>query len=119
MQMCASVQVCECVTQGLGIVAKEIMAGLFLLLARAATAAATLRCVAAAVLICVCGFCTSRGSWQEATRDWQLAAGKGQVASVAAAAANVAATATAAAVVCWSVSAKNEVDLLLVGPKLG
>lgn len=41
------------------------------------------------------------------------------MASVAAAAANVAATATAAAVVCWSVSAKNEVDLLLVGPKLG
>lgn len=121
MQMCASVQVCECVAQGLGIVAKEIMAGLFLLLARAATgaAAATLRCVAAAVLICVCGFCTSRGSWQEATRDWQLAAGKGQVASVVASAANVAATATAAAVVCWSVSAKNEVDLLLVGPKLG
>lgn len=100
MQMCASVQVCECVAQGLGIVAKEIMAGLFLLLARAATAAAaTLRCVAAAVLICVCGFCTSRGSWQLARGNSRLATGKGQVVSVVAAAANVAATATAAAVV--------------------
>lgn len=82
MQMCASVQVCECVAQGLGIVAKEIMAGLFLLLVRAATAAAaTLRCAAAAVLILCLRLLHIKGQLaagkrQLATGNWQLARGK-------------------------------------------
>lgn len=82
MQMCASVQVCECASvlpKGLASLQKKLWPGCSCCWREQQQQQQ--RCVAAAVLICVCGFCTSRGSWQLARGNSRLATGSWQGAS--------------------------------------